>query len=227
MALYFSPFIDRCDSLSHQAVEMARRLGETTALAYALNARHIALIGPDTVHERLALATEMIYLAEEEGRKELTLAGHMGRIMGWLELGDRRAIDQELPLYTQLVTELRQPFYLWHATVLQTMATILAGQLTEAERLVQEGLALGQQVQTPNAFLLFTVQIFALYREQGRLQELEEATKNLVERFPAIPGLRTALAFLYSEIGRESDAVRSLNRWPRRILLTWYATEAG
>jgi tetratricopeptide (TPR) repeat protein len=27
-----------------------------------------------------------------------------------------------------------------------------------------------------------------------------------VERFPAIPGLRTALAFLYGEIGRESDA---------------------
>jgi tetratricopeptide (TPR) repeat protein len=206
MALYFSPFIDRCDSLSHQAVEMARRLGETTALAYALNARHIALIGPDTVHERLALATEMIHLAEEEGRKELALAGHLGRIMGWLELGDRRAIDQELPLYTQLVAELRQPFYLWHATVLQTMATILAGQLTEAERLVQEGLTLGQQVQTPNAFLLFTVQLFALYREQGRLQELEETTKNLVERFPAIPGLRTALAFLYGEIGHESDA---------------------
>ncbi len=206
MALYFSPFIDRCDTLSHQAVEMARRLGETTAVAYALNARQIALIGPDTVHERLALSTEMVHLAEKEDRKELALAGHLGRIMSLLELGDRRAIDQELHLYTQIVTELRQPFYMWHDTILRAMAALLAGRLVEAEQLVQEGLTLGQQVQTPNAFLLFTVQLFALRREQGRLQELEDATKSLVERFPAIPGLRTALAFLYSELGHESDA---------------------
>jgi tetratricopeptide (TPR) repeat protein len=72
--------------------------------------------------------------------------------------------------------------------------------------LIQDGLALGQRVQTPNAFLLFTVQLFALRREQGRLQELEDASKSLTERFPAIPGLRTGLAFLYSELEREKEA---------------------
>lgn len=206
MALYFSPFMDRCDALSREAVEMARRLGDTTALAYALNARQIALIGPDTVQERLALSTEIIHLAEQESRQELALAGRLGRIMSLLELGDPQAIEQELHLYVAIATELRQPFYLWHGTILRAMAALLAGQLAEAEQLVQHGLTLGQQIQTPNAFLLFTVQLFALRREQGRVQELEDASRGLVERFPAIPGLRTGLAFLYSEIGREKEA---------------------
>ena len=45
MALYFSPFAERRDVLSRQAIDMARRLGETTTLASALNARHMALLG--------------------------------------------------------------------------------------------------------------------------------------------------------------------------------------
>jgi hypothetical protein len=37
------------------------------ALAHALSARHLALFGSNTTHERLLLATELIQLAEESG----------------------------------------------------------------------------------------------------------------------------------------------------------------
>ena len=86
------------------------------------------------------------------------------------------------------------PFIVWQTTVLHAMQATLEGRFAEGEQLVQEAFALGQRAQTPNAFLLCSVQLFALRREQGRFQELEEAFKMLVERYPAIPALRPALS---------------------------------
>src|SRR5206468_12882460 len=53
-ALYFSPFdsMSRRAALSRDAVELARRLGSAPTLAYALNARHLAVWGPDNIEER-------------------------------------------------------------------------------------------------------------------------------------------------------------------------------
>jgi tetratricopeptide (TPR) repeat protein len=206
MALYFSSFTERRAELSLQAVEMARRLGGATTLAYALSARHFALWGPDNVAERLTIATEIIRLAEEAGRKELAIGGHFWRLLDLLELGDISALDRELQAYSLLAEELRQPFYLWRTTALRAMRALLAGRFEEGEQLIQEALTTGQQAQSPNAFLLFAVQIFGLRREQGRLQELEDALKGFVIRYPAIPAFRSGLAFLYSELGREVDA---------------------
>jgi predicted ATPase len=68
--LYWRDSLDRSDSLSRQAMEMARRLEDAAVLAYALDARYFALFGPDFVEERLAIATEMVQLAEKSGDRE-------------------------------------------------------------------------------------------------------------------------------------------------------------
>jgi len=233
MSLYFSPFVERRHTLSQQAVEMARRLESATALAYALSARHMALIGPDTVTERLALADEVIRLAEAGEKKEIAAAGHFWRMMDALELGDIAEVDREVGIYAQLAEELRQPFYFWQTTVLRAMRALLEGRFEEAEQLLQEGFTLGQQAQTPNAFLLFAVQLFSLRREQGRLQELEEPVKALIERFPAIPSLGTGLAFIYSELGKDGDARREFERFAHNDFADlprdqgWFTSMAG
>ena len=54
MALYWSDSPERRDALSRDAVAMARRLGDTATLAFALDFRLKAVWGPGGVEERLA-----------------------------------------------------------------------------------------------------------------------------------------------------------------------------
>ena len=57
-------------------------------LAAALNARHVALWDPDHVTERVAVAEEMIAVAERAGDREAALQGRNWRVVDLFELGD-------------------------------------------------------------------------------------------------------------------------------------------
>jgi hypothetical protein len=53
------------EAMSEDALQMARRLGDRAALAYALEGRHCANMGPQTVDRRRAIADELIAVAEQ------------------------------------------------------------------------------------------------------------------------------------------------------------------
>src|SRR5207247_9771305 len=59
MELYFTGGDERRLALVEEAVDSARGLGDPATLAYALNARHDALWGPQNAEERLAIADEV------------------------------------------------------------------------------------------------------------------------------------------------------------------------
>jgi tetratricopeptide (TPR) repeat protein len=82
---------ERCVALSAEAVDMARRVGDPATLATALHSRHVALWGPRHLDERLAIASEIIRLAETAGDKEQAARGRHFRIVDLLEQGDMRA----------------------------------------------------------------------------------------------------------------------------------------
>ena len=54
MELHFSDEPERCQALARQGVALARRLGDPSTLAFALNAHHWAQRGQDEVGELLA-----------------------------------------------------------------------------------------------------------------------------------------------------------------------------
>ena len=206
MELYFSDSRERRVELSQQAMEMARRVDDPVALVYALRGRYYSLWGPENVEERLAVATEIVQLGEQGGDREMALTGRSWRLHGLLERGDRPAADAEIEAFARLAEELRQPLYLWSSAVFVTMWALLDGRFEEAERLVQQELAIGQGVQDPNVAQSFGVQMGTLRREQGRVQELEAAVKGFAEQYPAVPAWRAGLALLYGEVGREEEA---------------------
>jgi tetratricopeptide (TPR) repeat protein len=211
--LYFSAAsADRRALLSRQAVEMARRVGDTAALATALQSRHLILWGPGDVKDRLAAATEIVQLAEEAGEREKALQGHELRLINLLELGDIPAVDEEIETYARLAEELRQPRYLWYVEMFRAMRALMEGWFEEGEQLAMQALATGQQVQSQTAANYFGAQMFSLRREQGRLQELEAAVKGFVEQYPAVSAWRRGLASLYSELGREVEARSEFER---------------
>ena len=86
--LYFSDAAERRATLSRQAVEIAERVGEPVTLALVLHNAHFAVLGPDSLDERTAMASRIIALGETTGRKDLTFAGHYWRLVDALERGD-------------------------------------------------------------------------------------------------------------------------------------------
>ncbi len=211
-ALLYAASRERRASMSLEAVEMARRVGDPAALAYVLIGRHFAMWGPENVEDRLATATEIVRLAEEAGDQARAINGHAFRLIDLLEMGDIPGVDAESGVLDRLAKDLRQPLYLWWTAQFRAMRGLLDGRFEEGEQFAQQALVIGQRVQPETAVQQFGLHMLALRREQGRLQEIEGQLKSFVERYPAVPGWRCALAYVYSELGRESEARAELER---------------
>jgi DNA-binding CsgD family transcriptional regulator len=210
-ALYFAGERDRGTALSEQAVALARRAGDPTALAYALGVRRIAIWGPDHGEERLAVADELIRLADATGDLELALAGHEWRLSAVFELGDMPAVISEIEAYARLAEALRQPQGLSDVAAWRATLALMDGQLEEAERLTYEALTIGQRAQSQNAVVDFTVQMSELRREQWRLDDLrglESTIRGYAEQYPLVPSWRPLLALLACDLGDHAGAWR-------------------
>jgi len=210
VALYFSDDNERRADLGREAVEMATRVEDTGALAYALSARRFALWGPETLDERLEVATKILELAQSVGDRDLTLLGHRWRIVSLLELGDIAEVAQQIDEYARIAEELKQPYQLWFAEVFRGMLASLEGRLGDAEALMQRALEAGSGQQGENAVQFFAAQLMTIRDHQGRLSEMEPAIRAYAEQFPEAPAIRAALAMIYAIQGREDDARANL-----------------
>lgn len=175
------PSLEQSDSLSQQAVEMARRMGDFETLMLALDRRNWALLGPDHVEERLASASEMMRLDREAIDEKATGGGHVWHLVASLELGDIAAVDAELE-------EFEQWFHPRWVAMLRAMRALLDGRFEAAEALAVEALSMGQRARVTNALGAFGGQMFILRWEQGRLSELEALAKGPVLADTPHPG---------------------------------------
>jgi hypothetical protein len=206
VALYWSPRDGRKTALSAEAVAMARRLDHTSTLAYALAGRIATLSGPDDVEQRLAAATEMRRLAERCADRELAMVGRGWSIADALALGRITDVRREIDAFTASARELRHPYFMWWATAMAVMRTILEGRFAEAETLANEALRLGQRAIVADAAQAFAGHLYVLCIEQERLEQLEAVAQAFVEQFPLVPSGHCGLALLHAEQGRVADA---------------------
>src|SRR5262245_7246919 len=95
-ALVFTGAFEEATIVEKQAVEMARRIGDSATLAATLKARFFFRWRPELVAARLAGATELGKLAEETGDREMALNARGWRLFDLMELGDIQAVDREL-----------------------------------------------------------------------------------------------------------------------------------
>lgn len=202
--LYYTDDIDRRVALADEAVRIARKLGDPTALKRALSAQALAGAGPDNLEVRLRAGTEIIQIAKQLKVHELATDGYLNRIGALLELGEPADADAELARYAKLAERLRQPAHLWFAIVVRAARALMEGRFEAGERLMGEALELGELVRGDEAGQYHAVQRFALLWETRReeLGEVEEPLRLLAEGHQALPAFRAMLLAVHLALGR-------------------------
>ena len=208
MALQFAPGRDRRLSLGARAVEIARGLGDARALAYALHARHVTMCAADNVSERLAIAAELIQLAEQTRDLELLFWGHAFRLFDHFDRGERAPIDTEIDVCRHLAEQLREPFYRWQTIAFSVECALLEGRFADGDALAQQGLAIGQTVNA-GAEQAFGIQMYIRHLTQGQPEALAAIAAmfaGLAAQYPAVPAFHAMLAAIYADLGRTPEA---------------------
>jgi class 3 adenylate cyclase/tetratricopeptide (TPR) repeat protein len=208
--LAFSAPRRRRPALAYQALEMARRVGDTRTLVEVQSRISSATWGPDNLDERRATADELARLAAEVGDRAFEAAARRCSVVNLLELGDIDAAERELAACDRLADALHQRYPRYMAAIVRAGHAHLQGRLADFEALAHEALALGLGGHDEMATQAFGAHMVLLRREQDRLGELVDAVRGFVERSPEIPMWRCALAFVYAEIDRRDDAQREL-----------------
>jgi class 3 adenylate cyclase len=204
--LLFCPGQDQNrDSLSAEAVDEARDLGDPATLAAALNARHVAVWGANPA-ERLELATEQLTAAVQAGDRELAMVGHTWRFADLCELGDIAAAEQELEACTHGAANLRQPFHRWEVTRLRAALAIFRGDFVEGERLAHEALKISMRATAESAPAHYAGQLFTVRWHQGRAAELIEPGHALAREYPHLPVWQAIVAIMHADVGQLAEA---------------------
>jgi tetratricopeptide (TPR) repeat protein len=200
----------RRDAVSREAVELARRSRDPAVLANALDGRAITIVAPDTVAEILAIATELLELAEATGDREQVVHAHMHRLGALVTTGDIERARAGLEAASRVAGALRQPAHLWDVGGAHAMLALAMGPLDEAEALVERMFSLGKQVQPEMAIPVYRLQRYALCDFREALQEIEPGIVDLAAERPNRPVFRCALAHLHARLGRLAEAERDL-----------------
>ena len=205
----------RAEALMEEAIDAARRFGDTQALAQTLDDCSFVRWSPADSEGWIALNAEVVQAARVCGDLELVLAGQRGVVTGRLELGDVAGMEREVRACARTADALRTPHARWFCAALRAMGSLLDGDLGAAERYVGEAGALGDRLDSPEVALEVGAQLVYLRFEQGRAGEVEAAVRAQVERFPETAAWRAALARVLLAAGRKAEARHELGRLAR------------
>jgi tetratricopeptide (TPR) repeat protein len=201
---------ERKRALSEQALEMARRIGDQGTLAYALAAYNAANHSPAFTREQVLLTTELIEVAMEAGELERAAEGHEQRAAALIELAELGRAKADVAALAQLADELRQPAQQAFAAAYRALLAMLAGDFAEAENLTAELLRIAARAQSWSPQVAYHVQLYALRRDQGRREEIEEFVRSSAERYPTYSIWRCVLALTAADLGHPAEAHQAL-----------------
>ena len=202
---------DRRDALSREAVELARRAGSPTALAYAIDGRIGAILAPDTVAECLSLAAEICTIAEQIGDQELLIQGHDSIGIAHSIAGQMAEAEANFAKGLRLAEELGQAPELWQTRSTLAAVKVALGRLVEGEELASSAFAIGERTQPEMAIPDYVLQRLTLCDFRGTLDEVEPGLRDAVGNYPRRPVLRAALAYAQARLDLGASATRTLH----------------
>ena len=202
---------ERRTTLSRDALQMARRIGDAETLAFALSGYGAARSSPEHTPEQVAPTTELVELAMQIGDLERATEGYELRLVALIGLGDLPGAKADLAAMRRIAEQLGQPSQQWFVAVYEALVALLEGRLAEAEALMTGARNLGKRAQSWSAEVSYGLQLYLLRREQDRLAEVEELVRRAVEEHPTYPIWRCVLAQMLAELGHTDEARQALD----------------
>jgi class 3 adenylate cyclase len=198
--------IPRSTHYASEAVEAARRSGDPSCLAYALNAQYLTRGAPEFLEERIAISDELAAAAEAAELPQLVGNAHWDAIFNLLEKGDAAAARRHFEAFDRVAREIRTPAALWQRESASGLFALLAGDFDEAQKIADRALALSQRLENRSGGLTFySIQISRIWQERGSLEQLETVLKQRIADAPHV-GWRARLAYIYAELDRLDEA---------------------
>lgn len=190
---------------SMQAVEMARHVGDPSALAYALLALRSSHTAPEKLPQRLQEVTELVLAAQRGGDKEIELEGQRLRFLDLLELGEIIEAKKACRQAVLLIEELRRPMYFWYPPMWESMFALFEGSFPEAEVKIQSFREEGTRWGYRDVDLVYSVQFYQLHKELGQ-PEIARDTLEKIGETKRPQEWDAILGALYADIGQRKLA---------------------
>jgi DNA-binding SARP family transcriptional activator len=202
-------------ALSEEALAMARRLGDRSTLAYAIQGYILGHHSPAHTLRQLELATELIDIANRSGDKERAVDGREQRLNSLLELGAIAEAKLELEAMARLAAELRQPSQDWLVSIYRAQLAVLQQGVDEAEAMILRARTIGEAAHSWNAEVTYRLQLYLLRYRQGLVGEVEDLVRRSVEQYPTYPIWRCVHVHMATELGHAAEARDALDALAR------------
>jgi len=194
-------------SASEAALDLARRAGDTAALVAALRARHDACPGPAGRDVRLALADEMVVLAERTGEARTAMWGRLWRIDALVEGGELGRARDELAPLTVAVERVGGPASGWHRDRAEACVAQAQGRFEDARAAAARGFDRMRLIERSSATGAFLGTQWALARHVGVSDDALSMARTWVEPPPRFRTMgRVSRAFLLLRAGFPDEA---------------------
>lgn len=211
----------KADVLVQQAIEEAEKSGDAWCKCDAFGWASIVLRSrPDTLSERIHLAEESIQLALSAeaggalGQRGRSAAWAANEARRWLMLNCQEAGDTAR--VKELIQEFEQSsdkrhYFLLFAEGAKAYCALLEGRWAEARGLITKTYEVGRGTDSEGAEGVFGAQMFHLFRELGRLREVQPVLQRL-DSGNDQPVWLCGLAILHVEVGNLEAARRTFDQ---------------
>ncbi len=129
---------ERAVTLAVGSLELARRNGDRSALAYAIRCRLRGWFNPDQVDERIAMAEELTAIGQTLGDGVTESWGLRWQTITNFDSGDVDGIERACRGLAALAERLHLPNQLWSAAIRLAALRVFQGRFDEAELLIAD-----------------------------------------------------------------------------------------
>ena len=207
--------LDEAVAASERAIDLAEATQDDAAMAAALHARQMVVVGLGRPDELLRLGAGILALRELGDATGNALLGHLWRFDGFLQLGETAAARREIDALDVLGVRTDDPLVRWHALRARAGLDQAVGRLTDAEHHARLAVDAMPHEGHMIARGLFYGQLALISTDRGvQPTEIDEI---LASSAGAPPVVRACIGRLELAIGDRTAALASLEATKPRL----------
>lgn len=196
--------------LAERAIARARSSGDRACLLNVLIVASDPRTRPDNLGNRLddiAVAVDLALRSNDLWTRAQAMNLHVIYLLEAARIEEGEAVLRQVEA---LAEETGLSAVAFQGGLVRTALTLLAGDLTVAERAAEATFALGTQAGASAAGVSYGVQLLEIREQQGRVAEVIDFYEDVAKANPTIAAMRARIAELYCQLGRTEEAAAVL-----------------